>query len=84
MGQQLASIKNQSTPVHEIVICDDGSTDRTFEIIEEFQKSVDFPVILHTNESNLGSSKNFEKCIKPVQETSFFCVIRMIFGKKIR
>ena len=64
LGQQLASIKNQSTPVHEIVICDDGSTDRTFEIIEEFQKSVDFPVILHTNESNLGSSKNFEKCIQ--------------------
>jgi glycosyltransferase involved in cell wall biosynthesis len=64
LGQQLASIKNQSSPVHELVICDDGSTDQTFEIIEAFQKSVNFPVILHKNLTNLGSSKNFEKCIQ--------------------
>lgn len=64
LGQQLASIKNQSSPVHELVICDDGSTDRTFEIIEAFQKSVDFPIVLHKNTTNLGSSKNFEKCIQ--------------------
>lgn len=64
LGEQLASIKNQSTTVHELVICDDGSTDKTFEIIEAFQKSVDFPVILHKNLTNLGSSKNFEKCIQ--------------------
>ena len=59
LDQQLASIKNQSSPVHELVICDDGSTDRTFEIIEAFQKSVEFPVVLHKNPTNLGSSKNF-------------------------
>ncbi len=59
LGQQLASIKNQSSPVHELVICDDGSTDRTFEIIEAFQKSVNFPIVLHKNTTNLGSSKNF-------------------------
>jgi len=82
LGQQLASIKNQSTPVHELVICDDGSTDRTFEIIETFQKSVDFPVILHTNATNLGSSKNFEKCIQACSGDIVFCVIRMIFGKR--
>ncbi len=74
LEQQLVSIKNQSLPVHELVIFDDGSTDRTFEIIEDFQKTVDFNVKLHKNSTNLGSSKNFEQCVQACSgEIIFLC-----------
>lgn len=33
--EQLDSILNQSLPIDEIVICDDGSTDETIEIIQK-------------------------------------------------
>lgn len=61
--EQLESILNQTLPVYEIVICDDGSNDETIAIIEQFQ--LDFPnkISLYQNQVNLGSTKNFEKAI---------------------
>ena len=61
--QQLESILQQSTKVHEIVVCDDLSTDKTFEVLQKFQSQ--FPQIfkLFQNESNLGYVQNFEKAI---------------------
>ncbi|WP_348825262.1 glycosyltransferase family 2 protein [Flavobacterium aestuarii] len=60
---QIESILQQSLPIDEIVICDDGSNDKTIEIIQQFQ--VDYPnkIFLHQNPINLGSNKNFEKAI---------------------
>jgi glycosyltransferase involved in cell wall biosynthesis len=62
--EQLASIKAQTRPVNEIVVCNDRSTDDTIQKIESFAKTVDFEVIVHTNEQQLGSTKNFEKCLQ--------------------
>lgn len=64
LKEQLESIKNQTLLPNEIVICDDISTDNTILIIEEFSKTVDFPVNVYINNSNLGSTKNFEKGMK--------------------
>lgn len=63
LPQQLESIKQQTLPVDELVVCDDGSTDNTLELLEQFGRTVDFPVIVHRNEQNLGSTLNFEKCL---------------------
>ena len=60
---QLLSIAGQSRLPDELVICDDCSTDRTVEIVREFAASAPFPVRLHVNEQNLGSTRNFEKAI---------------------
>jgi glycosyltransferase involved in cell wall biosynthesis len=63
LSKQLESIKQQSMPIHELVVCDDGSSDETLAILERFSKQVAFSVQVHSNPQNLGSSKNFEKCM---------------------
>lgn len=64
LRQQLDSIKNQTHAVHELLVCDDGSKDQTISILNEFKTIVNFDVQIHINSSNLGSSRNFEKCIQ--------------------
>ena len=58
--QQLQSIINQTTPVDEIIICDDGSTDETCNIIKRFD---DKRIILVCNPQNLGYIENFYQAI---------------------
>ena len=60
---QLESIRAQSRPPDELVVCDDGSTDNTRILLEKFAAESRFPVSLHFNEQNLGTVKNFEKAI---------------------
>lgn len=63
ISEQLESIAQQSLLPDELVVCDDGSTDRTLALVEDFSRRVGFPVHLHRNDDNLGPSKNFEKAI---------------------
>jgi glycosyltransferase involved in cell wall biosynthesis len=63
LSEQLASIAAQTCPPDEMIVCDDGSTDATAEIIEEFARTTPFPVRFIRNPENLGSTKNFEKAI---------------------
>ena len=60
---QLESIAAQTRLPAELVICDDLSTDTTCEIINRFAATAPFPVHLHINERNLGSTRNFERAI---------------------
>jgi glycosyltransferase involved in cell wall biosynthesis len=62
LRQQLADLAAQRLAPAELVICDDGSTDDTCPIIEEFAASVPFPVRLHRNPERLGYRANFLKC----------------------
>jgi len=63
LSEQLKSIADQTLPVDELVVCDDRSKDNTIEIIRSFAEKCAFPVHIHINEANLGSTKNFEKCL---------------------
>jgi glycosyltransferase involved in cell wall biosynthesis len=55
------------------VVCDDGSTDKTLQILAEFEKQVSFPVHVFQNLIRLGSTKNFEKALQSCQgEILFF------------
>lgn len=56
---QLASLARQSLRPHEIVISDDGSSDRTLQIVDDFARSAPFPVHVHRNERQLGFADNF-------------------------
>jgi len=61
--EQLNSILDQTLPVDEIVICDDLSTDDTFEILSDYQKNNPEIFRIFQNEKTLKSVKNFEKTI---------------------
>jgi glycosyltransferase involved in cell wall biosynthesis len=60
---QLASIAAQERPPDELVICDDGSSEGSIEIIRDFARRATFPTRVVVNDRNLGSTKNFEKAI---------------------
>jgi glycosyltransferase involved in cell wall biosynthesis len=64
LPEQLASIERQTRLPDELVVCDDGSTDRTMTIVREFAGSASYPVRVFENERNLGSAANFERAIR--------------------
>ena len=57
--EQLDSIVAQTYPIHELIIEDDGSTDRTVEICREYASRYPFIRVV-VNERNLGLDANFE------------------------
>jgi glycosyltransferase involved in cell wall biosynthesis len=63
LRRQLESIAGQERLPDELVVCDDGSSDASVEILREFAGRARFPVHIVSNERNLGSTKNFEKAI---------------------
>ncbi|MBI3608473.1 MAG: glycosyltransferase family 2 protein [Nitrospirae bacterium] len=64
LKDQLDSIAAQTLPPHELVICDDRSTDDTAAIVQAFASHAPFPVRFSVNHANLGSTKNFEQAIQ--------------------
>lgn len=63
VSEQLESIASQIRPPEELVVCDDCSTDDTMEMVRRFTSRSPFELRSYTNESQLGSTKNFERAI---------------------
>lgn len=63
LHEQLASIANQTRPPDEVIVRDDGSTDDTLAVVDEFARSVPFRVDIKQNPVNLGATINFEQAI---------------------
>jgi glycosyltransferase involved in cell wall biosynthesis len=58
--EQVTSILEQLASTDELVLVDDGSTDRTVEVLERFH---DDRIVLHRNNVNRGHVYSFQKAI---------------------
>jgi glycosyltransferase involved in cell wall biosynthesis len=63
LSELLESLAGQDFRPYELVVCDDGSTDSTLSILNEFEHVAPFPLRIFSNTENLGVIKNFEKAL---------------------
>jgi glycosyltransferase involved in cell wall biosynthesis len=83
--EQLNSVACQTLLPIELVITDDGSTDATLQIVDEFSRVAPFPVRVIRNEKRLGYPDNFLKAASLCREDLIaFCDQDDIWmGKKL-
>jgi len=58
---------------YEIIVCDDGSTDHTLDILKDYQKSCPQLNILE-NGTNIGASYSYNRCIAEASG-DYICII---------
>lgn len=63
LQEQLDSFVVQTRLPDELVVCDDGSSDGTLEVLRQFANAAPFKVNINQNAKNLGYVKNFEKAM---------------------
>lgn len=59
LAEQLQSLRIQTLEPLELIVCDDGSTDDTLEIVRAFAEGSPFPVRVHCQPIQLGYRRNF-------------------------
>ena len=63
LKEAIDCIINQTYQNWEFIICDDGSTDKSFEIVKQYADT-DKRFVAIQNETNLGLNKTLNKCLK--------------------
>jgi len=72
--ESIQSIIGQSYQNWELIICDDGSTDNSWEIIERLAKN-DERISIYKNETNIGNPRNRNKLFSLVSEDATYIAI---------
>ena len=67
------SIRKNLGYVHEIVMLDDGSSDGTWELLQEL-KSKDHNMIIHRNEKNIGIAYSYNKMVE-ISSNEIVCML---------
>lgn len=62
--ESIESITNQTYLNWELIICDDGSTDESYQIAEVYMNRFPEKIILLKNEQNMGLSYTLNNCLK--------------------
>lgn len=64
LERQLESIAAQTVTPNELIVVDDASSDSTVELLHAFAKTASFPVAVHVNQANRGSTASFESAVR--------------------
>ena len=62
LPEAIAAIQHQTVSDWEFIICDDGSSDETWQVACEFQRN-DERIVLLKNEKNFGLNATLNKCL---------------------
>lgn len=64
IDESIQSVLNQTYTDWEFVICDDGSSDSTLEIVKEYAKQYPDRFLVIKNEKNIGLNATLNKCLE--------------------
>lgn len=64
IDESIKSILNQTYKNIELIICDDGSTDNTYEIAKSYEQKYPNKIILIKNKKNMGLNYTLNMCLK--------------------
>lgn len=70
LAESIESVLNQTHSNIEFIMCDDGSTDNTYEIASEYAKK-DSRIVLLKNEKNMTLGPTLNKCLE--RATGKYC-----------
>lgn len=64
LSEAIDSIINQTFEDWELIICDDGSTDNSYSIAEQYKKQYKEKIVLISNHKNCGLNITLNNCLK--------------------
>ncbi len=64
LSKSIECILNQTYKDWELIMCDDGSTDQTYEIAKQYQACYPSKIILLQNKTNKGLNYTLNRCLK--------------------
>jgi len=64
LSEAIESILNQTMKEWELIMCDDGSSDATYEVAELYRKRYPEKMILLRNRENRGLNYTLNRCLK--------------------
>lgn len=72
LREQLDSFSTQTRLPDELVVCDDGSTDGTMDLLADYATAAPFGVSVYRNPAKLGSTHNFARAVSLCQGDIIF------------
>lgn len=64
LPEAVDSILNQTYTNWELVMCDDGSSDNTYEVASEYKAKYPDKIVLLKNEKNMGLNATLNRCLE--------------------
>lgn len=64
LAEAIESIVSQTESDWELIMCDDGSVDQTYQVANDYKQKYPDKIIVLKNEKNMGLNATLNKCLK--------------------